>query len=376
MKENIQNEQVAYYRARAGEYDEWFRRDGRYDRGPQANARWAEEIDQVSDALAAFKPTGDVLELAAGTGWWTERLALYAARVTAVDAAPEVLAINRSKLGAAIRYVEADLFEWQPDRQYDVAFFSFWLSHVPPERFNAFWGMVRACLKPDGRVFFLDSRYEETSTAADHRLEGEDATTTLRRLKDGREFRVVKVFYPARRPGRTPGGAGMGRGGADDGDLLPLWVRHTRPMIRLLIRFLLNLLGLLAVYCWWVEPSWLCVTEHAVSEPDRPLANPVRVLLLTDWHLGRWTRPHVLRSKIKRLLRRHRQWPFDLLLLGGDFIDDDARHLPLLADTVQALREFPCPDDCCAGQPRPYQFCGRRDSAGRVPAGAGRHGAE
>jgi len=196
MNQNIQNEQLAYYRARAGEYDEWFRRDGRYDRGPEANALWAEEVGQVSDTLAAFSPVGDVLELAAGTGWWTERLARYADSLTAVDASPETLAINRAKLGdAPVRYEVADLFQWQPDRQYDVVFFSFWLSHVPPERFDVFWQMVRACLKPGGRVFFLDSRYEETSTAADHRLEGEDATSTLRRLKDGREFRVVKVFY-------------------------------------------------------------------------------------------------------------------------------------------------------------------------------------
>jgi demethylmenaquinone methyltransferase/2-methoxy-6-polyprenyl-1,4-benzoquinol methylase len=194
--EEARREQLAYYRARAGEYDEWFRRDGRYDRGPEANARWVEEVGQVADALAAFHPTGDVLELAAGTGWWTGRLARYAASVTAVDAAPETLAINRGKLGdAPVRYVEADLFDWQPARRYDVVFFSFWLSHVPPERFDAFWTLVRACLKPQGRVFFLDSRYEETSTAADHRLEAEDATTTRRRLNDGREFRIVKVFY-------------------------------------------------------------------------------------------------------------------------------------------------------------------------------------
>lgn len=196
MNENIQNEQVAYYRARANEYDEWFRRDGRYDRGPEANALWAEEVGQVSDALAAFHPAGDVLELAAGTGWWTQRLAQYTERLTAVDASAETLAINQAKMGdAPIRYVEADLFEWQPDRRYDIVFFSFWLSHVPPERFQAFWEMVRSCLKPQGRVFFLDSRYEGTSTAADHRLEGENATTILRRLNDGREFRIVKVFY-------------------------------------------------------------------------------------------------------------------------------------------------------------------------------------
>lgn len=196
MNQDIQDEQISYYRARAGEYDEWFHRDGRYDRGPEANARWADETGLVADALAAFSPAGDVLELAAGTGWWTERLARTAASLTVVDASPETLAINRAKMGdVPVRYEVADLFQWQPDRLYDAVFFSFWLSHVPPERFDAFWQTVRACLKPGGRVFLLDARYEETSTAADHELEGEDATSTLRRLNDGREFRVVKVFY-------------------------------------------------------------------------------------------------------------------------------------------------------------------------------------
>jgi demethylmenaquinone methyltransferase/2-methoxy-6-polyprenyl-1,4-benzoquinol methylase len=31
--ENILAEQLAYYRARASEYDEWFQREGRYDHG-------------------------------------------------------------------------------------------------------------------------------------------------------------------------------------------------------------------------------------------------------------------------------------------------------------------------------------------------------
>ncbi|MGZ3668081.1 MAG: class I SAM-dependent methyltransferase, partial [Ktedonobacterales bacterium] len=80
-------------------------------------------------------------------------------------------------------------------RQYDVVFFSFWLSHVPPERFDAFWDLVRSAVKPRGRVFFLDSLYNDSSTARDHRLEGGDATTLTRRLNDGETFRIVKVFY-------------------------------------------------------------------------------------------------------------------------------------------------------------------------------------
>jgi len=110
-----------------------------------------------------------------------------------------------------------------------------------------------------------------------------------------------------------------------------------------MIRLLLNLLGLLAAYCWWVEPTCLSVTHYDVFDPNQPLTTPVRVLLLTDWHLGKFTRPRVLRSKINRLLRRHRRHPFDLVLLGGDFIDDDARHLPLLTATLRQMRGFGVP---------------------------------
>lgn len=194
--EPILQEQTAYYRARAGEYDEWFLRQGRYDRGPELNQQWFAEIGEVARALDAFAPRGQVLELAGGTGLWTQHLIRHADRVTVVDASPEVIAINRARVGETrARFVEADIFSWQPDAPYDVVFFSFWLSHVPPERFAAFWHLVRSALAPGGCVFFLDSLYTEASTAVDHRLDGPDAATTLRRLNDGREFRIVKVFY-------------------------------------------------------------------------------------------------------------------------------------------------------------------------------------
>jgi demethylmenaquinone methyltransferase/2-methoxy-6-polyprenyl-1,4-benzoquinol methylase len=189
-------EQIAYYQARAGEYDEWFLRQGRYDHGPEMNARWFAEVEQVARALEAFAPSGDVLELASGTGLWTQRLVATAQTMTAVDSSPEVHAVNRERLGGApVRYEVADLFRWQPDRQYDTIFFSFWLSHVPPERLESFWSMVRAALAPGGRVFFVDALYEETSTAKNHQLEGPDAHAVTRRLNDGQEYRIVKVFY-------------------------------------------------------------------------------------------------------------------------------------------------------------------------------------
>jgi SAM-dependent methyltransferase len=198
---SLLDEQRAYYRARAREYDEWWERTGRFDRGPEANARWFEEATTLRRALEEFDPRGEVLELACGTGIWTRRLVHTATRVLAVDASPEMIEINRGRLAAGnVDYVEADLFEWAPPaRSFDACFFGFWLSHVPDSRFERFWSAVRTALRPGGRVFFLDSARNERSTAADHVLPEDDAQTLTRRLNDGREFRIVKRFYAPER---------------------------------------------------------------------------------------------------------------------------------------------------------------------------------
>jgi demethylmenaquinone methyltransferase/2-methoxy-6-polyprenyl-1,4-benzoquinol methylase len=188
-------EQARYYRARAGEYDDWWFRRGRYDRGAEANARWFADAAAVGSALERFDPAGDVLELACGTGLWTQRLLDHARSVTAIDASPEVIELARARVGdSRVEYVQADLFAWEPDRTYDVCFFSFWLSHVPKERFAAFWEKVERSLAPGGRAFFIDSARSDLASAADHKLPDPEEQVMLRRLADGSEYRIVKRF--------------------------------------------------------------------------------------------------------------------------------------------------------------------------------------
>jgi ubiquinone/menaquinone biosynthesis C-methylase UbiE len=194
--EELLAEQRAYYGARAGEYDQWWLRQGRYDRGAELNRRWFAETEALADALRSFAPKGRVLELACGTGNWTRLLAESADHLTAVDASPEMLAIARERAGTSnVEYKEADLFSWCPDAEYDVVFFGFWLSHVPPDRFEPFWNTMRSCFVPGGRVFFADSLPDETATATDQRMEGRQSVTSHRQLNSGNEYRVVKVFY-------------------------------------------------------------------------------------------------------------------------------------------------------------------------------------
>lgn len=199
--DHVLAEQLGYYRARAGEYDRWFRREGRYDRGDAARSAWFTEIGEVRAAFGELPVDGsDVAELAADTGIWTEVLAGRAAHVTAVDASPEMIAENRRKLGpraGRVTYVTADLFHWDPGRTWDAVVFCFWISHVPRARLDGFLSRVAGMVRPGGWVFFLDGRPEPTSTAADHVLPGKGEEVMVRRLDDGREYRIVKNFWPA-----------------------------------------------------------------------------------------------------------------------------------------------------------------------------------
>jgi demethylmenaquinone methyltransferase/2-methoxy-6-polyprenyl-1,4-benzoquinol methylase len=198
------NEQRAYYRARAREYDQWWERMGRFDRGSEANARWFEEAATLRRALDEFDPSGQVLELACGTGIWTERLAGRAERLVAVDASAEMVEINRARTGAgAVEYVRADLFEWAPPAaEFDVCFFGFWLSHVPEARFERFWETVRASLRPGGRVFFVDSARTERSTAADH-VRRDAGAPAQRRTGVPHRQAVLRARGAGPAPGRT-----------------------------------------------------------------------------------------------------------------------------------------------------------------------------
>ncbi|BDA74729.1 hypothetical protein CAL7716_088950 [Calothrix sp. PCC 7716] len=196
MVDNIIKQQIEYYRARAGEYDEWFYRQGRYDRGEEFNARWFNEADVLKSALHQLGKFNSILELASGTGIWTQELLTIGDKITAIDASQEVIEINRYKLNSPkVEYRQVDLFAWEPNAEYDLVFFSFWLSHVPPELIDVFLQKVYKSVRVGGKVFIIDSRFEPTSTANNHTLKDDGNVYISRKLNDGQEYQIVKVFY-------------------------------------------------------------------------------------------------------------------------------------------------------------------------------------
>jgi SAM-dependent methyltransferase len=186
----------AYYEARASEYDDWYLRRGRYARGAIHDAAWNAELDMAGRWLDAVPFSGELVELAAGTGWWSTLLAskgelsLYDTSPTALDRARDRLLAH----GLRAHLHERDAWA-EPDRQVAGLFAGFWLSHVERDRLPEFLALVGRWLKPGGRFAFLDSLPDPASGAADHPEPSGDRA--VRRLDDGREFRIVQVY---RRP--------------------------------------------------------------------------------------------------------------------------------------------------------------------------------
>jgi demethylmenaquinone methyltransferase/2-methoxy-6-polyprenyl-1,4-benzoquinol methylase len=188
-------EQLAYYRARAPQYDLWAERRDTFDRG-ELNSPWHDEKRTLRRALDLFEPHGRVLEIAGGTGQWTERLIRHTALLTVLDAAPEPLEINRRRIRRhtrMVRYVNTDFFTFETDERFDNVFFSYFLSHVPPDLFAEFWHRVRRLLKPRGRVFFIDNLPSTRAAELDPEETADDLSVL--RQADGRTFRVFKILW-------------------------------------------------------------------------------------------------------------------------------------------------------------------------------------
>lgn len=152
--------------------------------------------DAFTDQVLAYCPASThCLELASGSGRWTMPLLGKCERVTAVDSSPERHALSHARIAdSRVEYIETDLFQFRPSAKYDLVFAGFWLSHVPPARFQSFWAMVADALAPDGRVVMVDDGTRDPRGVARF-VNGPDGSGAERRLPDGKVFSIVKVAY-------------------------------------------------------------------------------------------------------------------------------------------------------------------------------------
>ncbi|MFM7847666.1 MAG: class I SAM-dependent methyltransferase [Rubrivivax sp.] len=176
---------AAYYAARATEYEAVYAKPER-----QADLRLLEAW--LPGVFAGRR----VLEVAAGTGWWTLHGARDAAFWLATDLNPETLAVARAKaaMPRCVRFATADAYtlDGLGPQRFDAAFVGFWWSHVPRARLAGWLDALFARLAPGAPVVFIDNRFVEGSSTPIAEVDAQGDCWQLRRLDDGSRHRVLK----------------------------------------------------------------------------------------------------------------------------------------------------------------------------------------
>jgi SAM-dependent methyltransferase len=138
-----------------------------------------------------------VLEIAAGTCWWTPHGAALADSWLATDINPETLSIAASKaLPPCVdqALVDAYSLDGLEGRAFDGAFAGCWWSHIPLQDLHGWLNRLHARLEPGARVVFLDNSFVQTSSTPITHADAAGNTYQQRLLDDGSLHTVLKNF--------------------------------------------------------------------------------------------------------------------------------------------------------------------------------------
>ena len=189
MTDRSAAEMQAYYTARAPYYDAVYLK-------PERAGDIAFLMEYLPHAFAGRA----VLEVACGTGYWTQHIAKTAARLVATDAGPEPLAFAKLRPHAGrVTFALEDAYRLPASLGgFDAAFAGLWFSHVPIERREEFLASLHARLRPGAKVVFIDNSEVQCREWPIVETDARGNTYQRRALRDGTEHRVLKNF-PTRR---------------------------------------------------------------------------------------------------------------------------------------------------------------------------------
>lgn len=181
----LKNAMEAYYRERASEYDEFYVAPERQN-----------ELLRLREWLVQHIRGRTILEVAAGTGYWTEVAAPAAEAITATDIHPELLALaGKRSLGRHVRLLPADAFALPefPER-FDAGMAHMWWSHVEKQRRQEFLSHFAARLQPQALLLMIDQIYVEGLSSPPERQDEWGNQYTIRTIGTGAIYEIIKNY--------------------------------------------------------------------------------------------------------------------------------------------------------------------------------------
>jgi ubiquinone/menaquinone biosynthesis C-methylase UbiE len=174
-----------YYRGRATEYDEFYQ-----------VGRRKEDLKSLRNWLTGQVQGKTILEVAAGTGYWTEVAAPVAKAITATDYNPETLAIAaQRRLGPHVTLLSADAYRLpELATVFDVGMAMLWWSHVDIRKRAGFLNQFASWLMPGSLILMIDQFYVEGLSNPISRTDQWSNQYTVRTLTTGVSYEIIKNY--------------------------------------------------------------------------------------------------------------------------------------------------------------------------------------
>ena len=183
----MKSEIATYYSRRASEYEKIYEKPERQD-----------DLESLKQLVKDFLQNKSVLEIACGTGYWTEIISNAAHSIVAIDSSKEVLDIARLKSyqKSNVKFINDDALSLSKIKNiFNSAFYGFWLSHIQKKKIESFIINLHTKLKPGSVVVMIDNNFVEGSSTPISRMDEAGNTYQLRKLEDRSEYEVMKNFY-------------------------------------------------------------------------------------------------------------------------------------------------------------------------------------
>lgn len=183
---NNPDEMKSYYNRRAQEYEKVYQRPERQG-----------DLEKLRKILQSKAKDQRILEVACGTGYWTQDLAATAQFILSTDQSDETLEFAKSKKlpNEKVQFLKDDAYSLQNCQgEFTLGFAGFWWSHVPRSKLSEFLANFHSKLQPNAKVIFCDNGFREGDSTSICRTDLEGNTFQQRTLEDGSSFEVLKNF--------------------------------------------------------------------------------------------------------------------------------------------------------------------------------------
>lgn len=182
---NMNTDLINYYKNRANEYERIYSKPERQN-----------DLKEVALSLQNIFENKTVLEIACGTGYWTEKIAGTATSVFATDINKEVIDIARKKeiKNKEVSFEVADMYTLDPAKKYDSLFGGFIFSHILKQDVENFFDTINKFVKPNGKIVLMDNNFVEGSNLPVTYTDDNQNTFQTRLLDDGTSHLVLKNF--------------------------------------------------------------------------------------------------------------------------------------------------------------------------------------